>query len=147
MNAATGAEADALPEALLLTCLDFRLPRLIARYMAGRGLADRYNHVILAGASLGAVTDAYPAWGTTFRQHLELSIEVHRISRVIVLDHRDCRAYERILGSEHCGDRLREAEAHARRLVDLRVAIHSSYPALDVELLLMSLDGSVEQIA
>jgi hypothetical protein len=57
----------ALPEArsagatdvFLLTCMDFRLIDDIERYMAGRGLRDKYDHVILAGASVGAVTDKY----------------------------------------------------------------------------------------
>jgi hypothetical protein len=37
-------------EALLLSCIDYRLPGKIARYMEGRGLAANYDHMILAGA-------------------------------------------------------------------------------------------------
>ena len=55
------ARAAGATDALLLSCMDFRLMDDIERYMSGRGLRDKYDHVVLAGASLGAITDKYPA--------------------------------------------------------------------------------------
>ena len=43
-------------DALLLSCMDYRLLDATARYMAAHGLKGKYDHVILAGASLGATT-------------------------------------------------------------------------------------------
>lgn len=60
------ARAAGGTEALLLSCMDYRLVDEIERYMSGRGLRDKYDHIVLAGASLGAVTDKFPAWNTTF---------------------------------------------------------------------------------
>ena len=34
----------------------------IEKYMSGRGMQNNYDHIVLASASLGAVTDKYPAW-------------------------------------------------------------------------------------
>ena len=51
------ARAATTTDALLLSCMDFRLVDDIERYMSGRGLRDKYDHVVLAGASLGAITD------------------------------------------------------------------------------------------
>jgi hypothetical protein len=48
-------------DALLLSCMDYRLVDDITRYMDSRGMANKYDHIILAGASLGAVTGKYPA--------------------------------------------------------------------------------------
>ncbi len=62
-------------DALLLSCMDYRLVDDTHRYMSNRGLCDKYDHVILAGSSLGAVTDKYPAWNRTFWEHLDVSIE------------------------------------------------------------------------
>src|SRR5690606_27725065 len=47
------AQAAGNTEALLLSCMDFRLMDEIERYMSGRGLRDKYDHIVLAGASLG----------------------------------------------------------------------------------------------
>jgi hypothetical protein len=134
-------------EALLLSCMDYRLIDATGRYMSGRGLRDKYDHLILAGASLGALTEKYPAWNTTFWQHLDVAIQLHQIHHVIVMDHRDCGAYKVILGEDVSQDRAKETAIHAEQLTELRKQIHAKDPNLEVELLLMSLDGTVETIA
>src|SRR5262245_58173974 len=88
------ARAAGTTEALLLSCMDFRLMDDIERYMSGRGLRDKYDHIVLAGASLGAITHKYRAWNKTFWQHLDIAIQLHAIHTVVVLDHRDCGAYK-----------------------------------------------------
>lgn len=54
--------------------MDYRLIDETERYMSARGLRDKYDHIILAGASLGALTDQYPAWNQTFWEHLEIAL-------------------------------------------------------------------------
>lgn len=138
------ARAAGTTDALLLSCMDFRLMDEIERYMSGRGLRDKYDHVVLAGASLGAVTDKYPAWNKTFWEHLDIAIKLHSIQTVIVMDHRDCGAYKVILGPEHAKDPKIETETHAAQLKKLKGLITGKYPKLKVETLLMALDGKVE---
>jgi len=139
------ARAPSATDALLLSCMDFRLMDDIERYMSARGLRGRYDHVVLAGASLGAITDRYPAWNTTFWQHLDIAIELHDIHTVILMDHRDCGAYKVILGPEHAEDPKVEMDVHAAQLGTLRARIEEKYPKLEVETLLMALDGTVEK--
>ena len=140
------ARAATTIDALLLSCMDFRLVDDIERYMSGRGLRDKYDHVVLAGASLGAITDKYPAWNKTFWEHLDIAIKLHNIHKVIVMDHRDCGAYKVILGAEHAQDPGVEKDTHAAQLKVLRGMINEKYPKLEVETLLMSLDGKVETV-
>ncbi len=133
-------------EALLLSCMDYRFMDDIGRYMKERGLTDKYDHVILAGASLGATTDRYPAWNKTFWEHLEIAIQLHKIKKVMIMDHRDCGAYKVILGPEHAEDAEIEKETHARFLNQLGKQIQERFPSLAIELLLMNLDGTVTPI-
>jgi hypothetical protein len=133
-------------DALLLSCMDYRLVDETERYMSGRGLRNRYDHVVLAGASLGAITSKFPSWGQTFWDHLGVAIDLHHIRKVMVLDHRDCGAYKVILGNAHLASLAAEREAHARALGELRTQILARHPKLEVELLLMALDGTVESI-
>jgi carbonic anhydrase len=140
------ARAASATDALLLTCMDFRLMDDIERYMAERGLRDRYDHIVLAGASLGAITDKYPAWNKTFWEHLDIAIQLHNIHRVIVMDHRDCGAYKVILGPEHAKDPALEKSTHAESLRKLRAMIHEKHAKLEIETLLMSLDGKVDVV-
>ncbi len=139
------AGASGHAEALLLSCMDYRLVDDIVRYMGGRQLTNRYDHVVLAGASLGAVTDKFPNWGQTFWTHLDVAIKLHHIRKVIVLDHRDCGAYQVLLGKDLTGDA--ERAMHAEQMGRLGMAIKEKHPVLEVELYLMALDGSVETIA
>ncbi len=137
----------AATDALLLSCMDYRLTEATERYMAGRGMRGKYDHVILAGASLGAITDKYPDWGRTFFEHLDVAIQLHQIHKVMVLDHRDCGAYKTILGQDLAANRPRETDVHATQLRALRTQIKKSHTDLEVELLLMALDGKVEPVA
>jgi len=141
------ARAAGGTDALLLSCMDFRLMDDIERYMSGRKLRDKYDHVVLAGAALGAITDKYPAWSKTFWEHLDIAIQLHNIHTVIVMDHRDCGAYKVILGPEHAKDPKTEKETHATQLKKLKTQIAQKYPKLKVEMLLMALDGKVEVIS
>jgi carbonic anhydrase len=140
------SQAAAKTDALLLSCMDFRLIDETERYMSGRGLRNKYDHVILAGAALGALTDKYPAWNKTFWEHLDVAIQLHQIHKVIAIDHRDCGAYKVILGEDFSKDRARETAIHADKLKELGKQINAKYPKLEVELLLMALDGKVEKI-
>jgi carbonic anhydrase len=131
----------------LLSCMDFRLMDDVEKYMSGRGLTNKYDHIVLAGASLGAVTDKFPAWNKTFWEHLGIAIKLHSIQKVMVLDHRDCGAYKVILGEDFGKDPAKETVAHTAQLKTLADMIKKQHPQLSVERLLMSLDGSVQAIS
>ena len=141
------ASASGAVDALLLSCMDYRLVDDTERYMAGRGLRDKYDHIVLAGASLGALTDKYPDWGRTFWEHLDVAIQLHQVHKVMVVDHRDCGAYKTILGEDLAKDPSRETTVHGTQLKALREQIKKKHAALEVELLLMALDGKVEAVA
>lgn len=139
-------------DALLLTCMDYRLTGHTADYMQhDLHMAEKYDYVILAGASLGVNNTKYPNWGQTFWQHLDTAIALHSIHEVIVIDHRNCGAYKLLLGKDFPADadaaqRKEETAVHKQQLDALAKAIHEKHPKLGVETLLMSLDGSVEEI-
>lgn len=141
-----GVWASGKAEALLLTCMDYRLIDDTERYMSERGLQNNYDQLILAGASLGAVTDSYPAWNQTFWEHLDISLQLHGIHTVILLDHRDCGAYKVILKEDFAAEPEREMTVHTEYLEKLTREIHEKYPQLLVETLLMNLEGEVEEI-
>ena len=141
------ARAAGKADALLLCCMDYRLIDETERYMSGRGLRNKYDEVILAGASLGALTSKYPAWNETFWEHLDVAISLHGIHKVIVIDHRDCGAYKVILGEDFAKDPAKETKIHASELNELKKQINDKQPKLEVELLLMDLAGKVEVVS
>ncbi len=147
MMLGTRAFASGNVDALLLTCMDYRLENEILAYMDGRGLRDKYDHVVLAGASLGVLTDQKPDWAPTFWQHLDISIQLHHVHEVMVLDHRDCGAYKTFLGEDFAKDPAKELAVHTDYLKRLKAQIAERHDSIGVELGLMALDGSVQTIA
>lgn len=136
----TPAQAGGTAEALLLSCMDYRLVDDIVTYMNGRGMVNQYDHVVLAGGSLGAVSDKLN-WGKTFWDHLDVAIKLHHIKKVMVMDHLDCGAYRVVFEKDTKGDE--EIALHKEQLAKLQTAIKAKYPDLGVELMIMRLDGSV----
>ncbi len=140
------SKAGGHTEMLLLTCMDFRLTGAVDNYMEARGLAGKFDHVILAGASLGALNDRFPTWADVFWAHLDLAIQLHDVHRVMIIDHRDCGAYKMILGEATVKDADTELKTHVKQLYALRSAIQARKPGMEVEIGLMDLQGRVLQI-
>ncbi|WP_042446130.1 carbonic anhydrase [Azospirillum sp. B510] len=134
-------------DTLLLTCMDYRLMARVAEYMDGRGLKEKYDHIVLAGASLGALNDKKPSWGEAFWDEVEIARELHHVKRLVVIDHRDCGAYKAFLNQDLAGDPKRETEVHGQYLTKLKDMAKQRHPELEVELLMMGLDGKVETLA
>jgi hypothetical protein len=143
----TSAFAAGKADALLLNCIDYRLTAATTRYMADHKMAGKYDQMILAGASLGAKNDKFPAWATTFWEHVQVAIDLHHIRRIVVMDHRDCGAYTAILGKNLAANPKEEFEVHAAQMHSLKADIGRKHPELEVQLLLMALDGKVETVA
>lgn len=132
---------------LLLSCMDLRLLDETVAFMDLLGLTNRYDHVILAGASLGATFAGKPHWGETFRDHLALARQLHDIREVLILEHRNCGAYRLLLDLDAAIPPEAEAHAHAVQADRLRGLIGREAPELRVRSYLMDLDGEVGELS
>jgi hypothetical protein len=134
-------------DALVLTCMDYRLIDEALNYFNGRGLKNKYDHIVLAGASAGALGKLGAEWSATFWKHVETAISLHHVSEIIVVDHRDCGAYKIVYGAEPIAHHGRETALHRTLLHQLRAEVGQRFPKLRTQLLLMALDGSVEDLS
>jgi len=128
-------------DVLLLTCMDFRFLLTIAELMKG----IKYDHVVLAGAALGAVQTQKEWWGKTFFDHLGLAVDLHKIKNVFVMEHRDCGAY----GPKGFGllpdkpDREEERKVHMRQVKKLAIDIPDD---LNFAAFLLEVPPSIQQM-
>jgi len=145
-------------EVLLLTCIDFRFFTLIAQKMETEGLTGKYDHFILAGAALGATLDFTDAhlhdpkspecscnpllprlhWQQVFIEHLQIALKLHNtISRVIIIEHRECGAYKTFLKPggypKPAPKKDPERDAHKAQAVKLEQIIKAHFPRLKVD--------------
>ena len=87
----------------------------------------KYDYVGFAGGVKDLITIV---------KQLDISVKLHHISEVTLINHEDCGAY----GKE---------STHTRHSQDLKTAkkvIHSLYPDLTVDLYYLHLDGRFEKI-
>lgn len=133
-------------EALVLNCMDFRLVNEVGFLLGEHGLTNRYDQIILAGATLGPATDKFPAWAETFWAHLDLAIKLHGVQRVIAINHRDCGAFKLAFGKDYGKLPDEETEIHTKVMNDFRDLVKKKQPNIEVETLLMWLDGHVQPL-
>lgn len=137
-------------EALLLTCIDPRFPVATLDYMRGKGLTGQYSQFAFAGAAIGAIEDKFKAWRQTFWENVEVSAKLHKINRVIAMDHRQCGAAEEAYGPDVLKSRAEETRLHFGTLRRFRTEVELRTfdgRRLSVATGLMDLDGSVQHLA
>jgi hypothetical protein len=80
---------------LLVACIDGRYPHVVHKWMSGNHPTELYDQINLAGASLGVVDiiTEKPQWRQTLLDHIGLSMTLHPIRGVLILDHRTCGAF------------------------------------------------------
>ena len=142
-----GFGAEGNYEAMLLNCIDPRMPEPTIKYMEGRKMVGKYSQFTIAGASIGVVAPAFKHWSEAFWENLGASIQLHRISKVIVMNHRDCGAAGIAYGAEKVANAQVETETHKAALMEFKKQANERQPKLAVELGLMSIDGKVEMFS
>lgn len=114
-------------DALVVTCLDYRLQEMLDKWIHENVGYGNFNRVALGGSVKN--------WDVIFSQ-VEMSRRVHNINRVVLINHEDCRAY----GEEG------NYERHNHDLKAAKDYILERFPDMNVELYHLWLDGRFEPI-
>jgi carbonic anhydrase len=152
---------------LLLSCMDLRLTDNIVHFMNHDNLENRYDHVIFAGAALGAlgapgavdehgnsIEHEFCQWKRVFFQHLGAAIALHKVEDIYILEHRNCGAYTKVFHvckdfNDSPAQQRQEAECHLKYVKRLEDEIdrwakdQTPRPKLRVHKFLMGLRGEV----
>jgi hypothetical protein len=142
-------------KAMVITCIDFRLIDDAVRFMNRLGYNNNYDEFIIAGASLGYnKTSPVPfctEWKKTIDDHIGLSMTLHDIKEIIVIDHMYCGAYKKyytdtgdsaINNGEFTSEQA-EIDKHKENLQIFVTLIQERYPYLGVKAYLMDLHGNI----
>jgi carbonic anhydrase len=134
-------------EAMVLGCIDPRLQEPMHRYTVHRHLTGKFSQFIIAGAAVGVVADAFKDWHKAFWDNLATSIELHKIKKVIAIDHRDCGAAKIAYGADKITDSKLETDTHRTAIGAFKRQVTERHPELKVEGGLMALNGRIEMFA
>ena len=134
-------------EAMVLACIDPRMQEPVRKYTVEQNLTGKFSQFVIAGAAIGVVAPAFKDWHKAFWDNLATSIELHRIKKVIAIDHRDCGAAKIAYGEATVENSQVETETHRAALAQFRKQVGERHPQLGVETGLMALDGTMEMFS
>ncbi len=134
-------------EAMLLSCIDPRLVTKVHAEMERQGLRHQYSQFAIAGAAIGVMAPGFAAWAPAFWDNLAASMQLHRIKRIVVLNHRDCGAARIAYGNAAVATPEAETALHRTVFADLAAKVAQRQPRLTVAGGLMALDGTLERFA
>jgi carbonic anhydrase len=139
--------AEGSYEAMVLACIDPRMQEPVRKYTVEQNLTGKFSQFVIAGAAIGVVAPAFKDWHKAFWDNLATSIELHRIKKVIAIDHRDCGAAKIAYGEAKVANPQVETETHRAALAQFRKQVGERHPQLAVETGLMALDGRMEMFS
>ena len=134
-------------EAMVLACIDPRMQEPVHRYTVEQNLTGKFSQFVIAGAAIGVVAPAFKEWHKAFWDNLATTIQLHRIKRVIAIDHRDCGAAKIAYGEAKVATPQAETETHRAALAEFRKQVGERHPQLGVQTGLMALDGKMEMFS
>tara|TARA_B100001173_G_scaffold88845_1_gene76345 strand:- start:152 stop:562 length:411 start_codon:yes stop_codon:yes gene_type:complete len=130
-------------KAMSLSCIDPRFQPLVYNYFVKRKLKGKYSSFTIAGAAIGVTNKKFKKWHTTFFENLLTSVKIHKINKLIVINHKDCGAAKIVNGKKKFNDFI-ETKIHKKSFIQLKKILKKKFPKLKVEFALMSLKKKVE---
>ena len=131
-------------KAMVLSCIDPRFQPVVFNYLRKRKLNGKYSSFTIAGSAIGVTAPKFKKWHKTFWDNLETSIKLHKIKKLIVINHRDCGAAKIINGKKKF-DNFNEAKIHKNSFTKIKKRFKNKYPNLKIETNLVSLNKNVEK--
>ena len=131
-------------KAMLLSCIDPRFQSIVYNYLKKKKLNGKYSSFTIAGSAIGVTAPKFRKWHKTFWDNLETSIQLHKIKKLIVINHRDCGA-AKILNGKKNFDNFHETKIHKSSFNKIKKRFKNKYPNLNIETILISLNKTVEK--
>jgi len=130
----------------VVTCIDFRLQKAYADVIASKGWLGESDVVSVAGCSRDLVKPLSDFHKASLLRQIELSIKLHDSDTIIFLDHQDCGGYAQDgtipQGLELNDDKKQHAD-YANKVKEL---INNLFPAKEVKVYFVQLDGEAEEL-
>ena len=130
-------------DAMVLSCIDPRFQPKIYNYLRKRKLNGKYSSFTIAGAAIGVTASKFKKWHKTFWDNMDTSIKLHKIKKLIVINHLDCGAAKIVNGKKEFS-KINELKIHRSSFQKIKKKLRKKYPKMSVELKIISLNSKVE---
>ena len=129
---------------MVLSCIDPRFQYLVHNHLKKKKFTGKYSAFTIAGTDVGVTHKKFKQWHKTFYDNLATSIQLHKIEKLIVVNHEDCGA-AKIANQKKKFNASDELKIHLDSFLKIKKTIKKKFPKLKIELYLISLDKRVKQ--
>ena len=127
---------------MVLSCIDQRFQHLVQNHLQKKKLIGKYSAFTIAGAAVGVTHNKFKQWHKTFYDNLGTSIQLHKIEKLIVINHKNCGAAKIANGKKEFST-ANEKKIHQVSFSKIKKQVKKKFPKLKVELNLISLDSKI----
>ncbi len=131
-------------QALVLSCIDPRFQPIVFNYLKKRNLVGKYSSFTIAGSAIGVTAPKFRKWHKTFWDNLETSINLHKITKLIVINHYDCGAAKILNRNKSFNEKI-ETLIHKNSFYRIKKTFKNKYKKLKIETFLISLNKKIKK--
>jgi len=125
-------------EAMVLSCMDPRFQPKVYKYLKAKKLTGKYSAFTIAGAAIGVTHKKFKKWHSTFIDNLSTSIKLHKIKKIIVINHKDCGAAKIVNGKKKFNSII-ENKIHRESFKKIKKVLNNRFPTLKINFKILSL--------
>ena len=130
-------------KAMVLSCIDPRFQPIVYNYLKKKKLMGKYSAFTIAGSAVGVTANRFKKWHKVFWDNFSTSVKLHKIKKLIVINHRDCAAAKIINGKKEFS-KINETKVHKNSFQKIKKMFKKKHPKLSIELKIISLNSQVE---
>ena len=130
--------------AMVLSCMDPRFQPIVYNYLKKRKLNGKYSAFTIAGSAIGVSASKFRKWHKSFWDNINISIKLHKIKKLIVINHYDCGA-AKIINGKKIFNYVNESKIHRKSFIMIKRKFKKKYPSLSIETILISLNKKVQK--
>ena len=131
-------------KAMVLSCIDPRFQPLVYNYLKRKKLTGKYSAFTIAGSAIGVTHNKFKKWHSVFIENLSTTIKLHKIEKLIVINHTDCGAAKIANGNKRF-DSLIEENIHKSSFIEIKRKIKKKFPKIKIDLNLISLNNKIKK--
>ena len=124
-------------EAMVLSCMDPRFQPKVYKYLKNKKLSGKYSSFTIAGGAIGVTAKRFKKWHSTFLDNLSTSIKLHKIHKLIVINHKDCGAAKIVNGKKKFNSVV-ENRIHKESFKKIKKVINKKFPNLKIGFKILS---------
>ncbi len=111
---------------MVLSCIDPRFQHLVYNHLKKKKLTGKCSAFTIAGAAIGVTHNKFKQWHKTFYDNLETSIQLHKIEKLIVINHKDCGVAKIVNGTKEFSS-LNEKKIHKESFFKIKKQIKKNF--------------------